>query len=298
MSVGLVGLPLDDARIAELDRSIAAYVSGAGHAPFDLIGAGELTCVIGWRGWAFKLLPPVHDRARVEAYGALLDEYLQALRSARVPVVETSFALTASERGVAGYIVQPRLPAEQLLSKVVQHRSAEDAVQLFNRLLDHVDACVARGIGIDPQLSNWMMIEGEPQLIDISTPMLRDADGRDRLDTEFFVALLPRMLQGVVRRFMVADLLEKNFDHRQIVLDLIGTMANYGLERLTEPFVTAANERLERPLTVREVERYRREDTATWWVLRRAFAVEQWWRRRVTRAPSLHLVPAHFDRAH
>lgn len=255
--------------------------------------------MIGWGAFAFKLLPPVADPSRVERYGALLDEYLGALDGAGVPVVETSFGVVSSSRGAAGYIIQPRLDADHLLARVCARSDEATALGFFERLLDHVEACVDAGIGIDPQFTNWMLVDGEPRLIDIGTPMLRDAQGRDRLDTEFFVTLLPRLLQGLVRRFMVADLLEKNFDHRQIVVDLIGQMVHCGLESLTEAAVAAANRRFERragiePLSVAEIRRYRREDTATWWVLRRAFAAEQLW-RKLTRAPALHLVPAAFD---
>jgi len=308
MRGGLTPNPLGPERMAELDRNIAEYLGGQAEPTFDLVGAGELTCVISWQGFAFKLLPPVADAARVERYAALLDEYLVALRAAGVPVVDTSFATVVSQRGAAGYIVQPLFAGEQLLSAVCARSDESTALTFFERLLDHVDACVEAGIGIDPQLTNWMLIDGEPRLVDVTTPMLRDDQGRDRLDTDFFVMLLPRLLQGVVRRFMVADLLEKNFDRRQIVVDLVGMIANCGLEALTEPFIAAANRRLAdsapsgsggadppSPLSVAEIRRYRREDAATWWVLRRAFAAEQAW-RRLTRAPALHLVPAHFDR--
>jgi len=294
VSTGLVPAPFDADRISELDHHIVSFLQGTAPRSFDVIGAGELTCVIGWRGFAFKLLPPVDDLRRVEAYGALLDEYLIALRAAGVPIVDTSFAVATTDRGSAGYIIQPRLPGEQLLSVVCQRSDVQTCVGYFERLLDHVDACVTAGIGIDPQLSNWMLIDGTPQLVDVTTPMLRDAQGRDRLDAEFFIALLPRVLQSVARRFLLADLLDKNFDHRKIVLDLIGNMANYGLSHLTEPFVEVANARLAQPLSVADVRSYRKEDKATWWLLRRAFAAEQVW-RRLTRAPVRHLVPAYLD---
>lgn len=294
MSKGLVPAPFDADRISELDQQIVAFLKGSVPRSFDIVGAGELTCVIGWHGFAFKLLPPVDDVRRVEAYGALLDEYLIALRAAGVPVVATSFAVATTERGSAGYIIQPRLPGEQLLSAVCRVSDVDVCVAYFKALLDHVDACVAAGIGIDPQLSNWMLVDGMPQLVDVTTPMLRDAEGRDRLDAEFFIALLPKALQAVARRFLLADLLDKNFDHRKIILDLIGNMANYGLAHLTAPFVETANARLAQPLSVAEVRGYRKEDKATWWLLRRAFAAEQVW-RRLTRAPVRHLVPAYLD---
>lgn len=303
-------------RLRELDEAIRTLLAGGSTDEVQIIGAGELTCVVEWDGLACKRLPPVTDPHRPERYGELLAEYLAALKRAGIPAVETGFQVATHQDVHVGYILQPRLPSHTLLPAVMAGLGVEQALVHFETILDHVDAAVAAGIGIDPQVSNWGIRDGAPLLLDVTTPMLRDEAGRDRLDTELFVAMLPRMVQGVVRRYMVQDLLNKNFRHREILLDLVGNVVNYGLEHFTEPFLEAANRRLAggsgppapaehppkgsnseppgSPLSLREVERYRTEEKWTWWAMRRSFAAEQVWRKYVLRAPALHLLPSRF----
>jgi hypothetical protein len=296
---GLLKLPVPLSKVIALDEAVVAFLSAKRESlpTFTAIGAGELSCVIGSGTWAFKPLPPMEDLRRVEAYGSLLDAYVDGLRAAGVPVVDTSFAVVPSRGGYAGYIVQPWLPGEDLLSRRFPEASVSWQQATLSRILEHVDACVTAGIGIDPQLTNWIEVDGRPHLVDITTPMLRDATGRDRLDTAFFLRLLPVPVRWPVRRFMVKGLLDKNFDRRLILLDFVGSLSNYGMAAWTEEFLAAANRQLSKPLSMAEIRRYRIEDRATWKVLRRAFALEQWFRSRITRSPAMHLVPALLPRA-
>lgn len=285
-------------RLGELDTAIRTLLAGGAAHDLRIIGAGELTCVVEWQGLACKRLPPVSDPRRPQRYGELLAEYVGALERVGVPVVETGFQVASHQDVHVGYILQPRLPSQTLLPAVMAGLAPDQAMVHFETILDHVDAAVAAGIGIDPQISNWGIRDGAPVLLDVTTPMLRDEAGGDRLDTELFVAMLPVMVQGLVRRYMVQDLLNKNFRHREILLDLVGNVVNYGLEHFTGPFLEAANRRLSAgggaPLSRKEVERYRTEEKWTWWAMRRAFAAEQAWRKYVLRAPALHLLPSRF----
>jgi len=291
---GLSPLPIALSEVAALDEAIVTFLNTRGEAApgFTPIGAGELSCVVGFNGRAFKPLPPMQDPLRVQAYGSLLDEYVSALRAAGVPVVETSFTMVPSRGGLAGYIIQPWLPSNDLLARRFPTATAAWQRVTLSRILEHVDACVEAGIGIDPQLTNWIEVEGRPHLVDVTTPMLRDAEGRDRLDTAFFLRLLPALLQWPVQAFMVKGLLDKNFNRRLILLDFVGSLKNYGMTRWTEDFLAAANQQLLKPLSMAEIRRYRAEDRATWWILRRALSLEQWYRTRITRSPTTHLVPA------
>ena len=285
---------LDEARLEALDAAVRRMLLTGERRGFDLIGAGELACVVGIEGFALKRLPPVEERARLEAYGTVLNEYLRALRTAGVAVIETEWRVVASGDVFAGYLVQRRVGADALLPGVVRRGCETEAVEILETILDRVDACVDAGIGIDPQISNWCMLDGKPVLLDVTTPMLRDEEGRDRLDTDLFVAMLPWVIRSFVRRFMVADLLDKNFEKHGILLDLIGNIVNYDLGHLTGVFLPRINARLEAPITEKEIATYRRSEVLAWGAIRRALRIEQWWKRNVLRRPSLHLLPSEY----
>jgi len=281
-------------RLSHLDNAVRQMLLTGERGGFDIIGAGEITCVVGIDEFACKRLPPVTDPSRLDAYGTLLVSYLGALKKIAIPVVETEWQTVPGPADHVGYIIQPRLPADTILHKVMASMSDAENVAVLSTILDHVDACVDAGIGIDPQFSNWAMADGRPLLLDVTTPMLRDEDGNDLLDTEVFVVMLPVVIRSFVRRFMIGDLLNKNFEKHGILLDLIGNIVNYDLDHLTEVFLPIVNERLEAPLTMKEIKGYRREEYWTWLAIRKALQIEQFWQRRIRGKPTLHLLPSEF----
>lgn len=286
---------LAPARVTALDEAIRDALRRNAIGSLEIIGAGELTTVVAWDGLACKRLPPQADRSRVEAYGALVDRYVERLRSLGVPVLPTRMYFHAHAGRHVAIMVQPRVTREMLLPEILRRSPGADIQRRLREILDHVDRCVHAGVGIDAQLANWCVVDDQLMLLDVTTPMVRDASGRDLLDTEVFVSLLPALLRPLVRRFMVQDILDQNFLHRRIVLDVVGNIVNEGMAAHTDLFLAAINPRLsppDAPITPAEVERYRRSERLTWWVMRRAFRLERWWRRRVTHRPADHLLPA------
>jgi hypothetical protein len=288
---------LTDDRTAALDAAIRDALRTGATGRLDLIGAGALTCVVAWDGYACKRLPPQGDVTRVRTYGALVERYVRVLTELGVPVLPTWMRYAAHAGRHAAVMVQPRIHGDALMVNVLRQRDATVARDHLATILDHVDACVQHGVGIDAQIANWCVRDGRPTLLDVTTPMLRDAAGHDAIDSEVFVTLLPVLVQPVARRFLVQDILDQNFVHRRILLDLVANIANDGLAHLTAPFLPAINARLphgEAVITMAEIASYRRRERVTWGLLGRAFRLEAWWRRWVTRRPADHLLPSAF----
>jgi hypothetical protein len=279
--------------LAAVNAAIETMLTTGRREGLELIGAGEISCVVGWQGFACKRLPPFDSAARVEAYGALLARYLEALRGCGVEVVDTAFQSLERDGKWIAYIVQPRVPADWWLPARMRAASEAGAVALVRPILDHVQACEAAGVGIDAQVTNWSVRDGVPLYLDVTTPMLRDEAGRDLLDTEIFVATLPLVVRAIVRRFLVGDLLNRFFNRRETFLDLVSNIANAGLAHLTEPLLAEVNTRLDTPLAMKDVTAYRRQEWWTWMAIRKCLAAEQL-ARRLRRAPHPHLLPAQF----
>lgn len=284
-------LPTD--QIAALNDAVECLLTTGRAGGLELIGAGEISCVVAWQGFACKRLPPFDSLARVDAYRALLMRYLERLRACGVDVVDTAFQSIERDGKWIAYIVQPRVPADWWLPARMRAASETEAVGLVRPVLDHVQACEAAGIGIDAQVTNWSVRDGRPLYLDVTTPMLRDEAGRDLLDTEIFVATLPLIVRAIVRRFLVGDLLNRFFNRRETFLDLVSNIANAGLTHLTGPLLAEVNTRLDRPLAMKDVTAYRRQEWWTWMAIRKCLAAEQL-ARRLRRAPHPHLLPAQF----
>lgn len=281
--------------LLELDRAVERMLLTGNCDGVSMLGAGEIACVLSWREKACKRLPPFDDAARMEAYRAVLERYLELLHAAGVPFLETHLQSCARDDArVSAYVVQPQLDAASLLPARLLQAEPDEAMELFRAVLKHIRSFVTTRSGLDAQLSNWAVDDGQVMLLDVTTPLLRDEAGRELLDTELFVAVLPSAIRGVVRRFYVKNLLDRFFHARGVILDLLGNAPNSGLAHLREPFLAEANLWLDVPITMREVRSYHRWEKATWAALRRCLTLEQFWHRRVTRSPHPVLLPSEF----
>jgi hypothetical protein len=283
--------------VDELDRRVSRLLASGDPGDLTLIGAGEMTCVLEWRGHACKRLPPIAETARVDQYVQVLHDYLARLGDCGVPVLETAVHVVAHAHAQVVYLAQPRIPSEWCLPAWVRRMPRAEGLAMVGVVLDHVRACTTRGVGLDANLSNWAVRDGRPLYFDVSTPMLRDTAGRHRLDTDTFVASLPALVRGLVRRYLVTSLLDRYFDARTVYENLIGDLPNSGLDDLTLPVLAEANTRLDRPLTLAHIAAYRREDWWTWRTLRQLLKLERFWRRTILRTPAPHLLPSQFPRA-
>jgi hypothetical protein len=280
--------------VIELDRAVEHMLRTGEQGDIEIIGAGEITCVLAWRGHACKRLPPFADPARLAAYQQLLAEYIDRLRGAGVTPLETAVrTLVRGERHVA-YLVQPRIASEACLPAWMRRAPQPDAIAMAGRVMDAVLACNTANVGIDANLSNWLVEQGQPVYLDVSTPMLRDASGRHRLDTEIFVATLPALVRAPVRKYFVNDLLDRYFVPRNVFENLLGDLPNSKLDGLTEALLAQANTRIDQPLTMKQIDAYRREDRLTWKAIRQLLKLEQFWRSTVMRSPYPHLLPSQF----
>jgi hypothetical protein len=124
---------------------------------------------------------------------------------------------------------------------------------------------------------------------------MRDDDGRSRLDADLVLASIPWALRGIIKRFVLADIIDKYHQPRGVVLDLLGNLIKEKLEELVDPFIASANRRLD-PLTSEEVRRYYADDARTWALLQRLRQMDRAWHRRVRRRPYAFLLPGQIDR--
>jgi len=78
------------------------------------------------------------------------------------------------------------------------------------------------------QLSNWAVVDGQLVYLDVTTPLLRDEAGRERLDVDVFLASLPWALRVVVKR-LVLKASSTPTTHRGCHPDLLANLVKEGL---------------------------------------------------------------------
>jgi hypothetical protein len=266
-----------------------------------VLGYGEISSVLACDTAsgtvAVKRLPPFPDAARFHAYRALVDDYVAALAARGTTAVATLVRTVERPGGaVVAYHVQPLLPADRMLPRLLAKMAEADAATLFDRVVGKICAFVDAGHGLDAQLSNWMLDGDHLAYLDLSTPLLRDTTGADRLDRAVFMASLPWLLRPLAARFLLDDILAKYFDRRGVLLDLLGNLHKERLEHLVAPFLEVIGDRVTPALGVAEVDRYYRRDARSWALLQRLRRLDRAWQRRVRRRPYPFLLPSRIAR--
>jgi hypothetical protein len=284
-----------------LEALVARALETGDVSRLRVLGYGEISSVLAWsldgREVACKRLPPFPDAAALGAYRGCVEAYLGRLEAAGIAPVETEVHAVAGADGrPVAYCVQPVLPPGSVLDERLAACDEEAALALFDRVLDRVLRCLDGSLGVDAQVSNWAATPEGLVYLDVSTPMMRDGGGRERLDPGLFLASLPWALRGLVRRLMLGAILDKYYSPRGAIVDLLGNLVKERLERLIPPFLARANRCVAPAITEAEVRAYYRDDARMWALLQTLRRADRAWQRRVRRRVYPFLLPGRIER--
>ena len=292
---------LPDEALRRLDEDVEAALGAGEESALPILGYGEISLVLGWPReepqFACKRMPLFTNRSRFDAYGRTLDAYVDALRQAGLAVVETELRSVSRDDGtVAGYVVQPVLPAEDLAPTVLRREDPDAGHPLVAAVVDTVAAAVSPAVGLDAQLANWTWDGSGLTYLDVSTPMLWSDEGRPLLDLDLLSRAIPWALRGALRRLVVPGIVETYRDLRKVYLDLCGNLIKERLESWLPLFLGRVAGHLDPPLTAAEVHRYYRSDARLWAMLLRIRQLDRAWQLRVRQRPYPFLLPGRIER--
>jgi hypothetical protein len=299
--------PVTVDELAALEARVQHALATDDTSALTVLGYGEISSVLLLRAaagsFAAKRLPRFDDATRVARFGAMLDEYLAALRTHGVNPVESWLVdLPQGDGSRIVYIVQPLLdPAglgpERL--RALADRPAADAevAGCIDAIVTATAGCVSRSLGLDAQLSNWVFVGEELRYLDVTTPLLNDERGQTRLDTDLYLASLPALLRWPVKRFVLPGILGRYHDRRAALRDLV---ANLHMERLAArvpDFLARINRDLEgTPLTAEECLKDYQSDASTWALLQTLRRWDRTWQRKLRRRTYPFLLPGPIER--
>jgi hypothetical protein len=292
---------IEDSALAELDDQVVRALATGDESGLRVLGYGEITLVLGWPPddpkYACKRLPLFAGPAAVDAYRAVLEEYLELLRASGIDVIDTELhAVVQPDGRVAAYCVQPALDAATIVPAVLRGADPADAHPALAAIVDAVYRVCNPSTGFDGQLANWVWVDGRLSYLDVTTPMLRDDAGRLRLDADLFLSAFPWLLRAPFRRLVLPGVVERFADPREVLLDLLGNMLKERLESWIPAALAAVNARVSPPITASEVRKFYADDARLWaavlWVRR----ADRWWQRAVRRRPYPYLLPRRIER--
>jgi len=290
------GYQIDYGLLQEFESHLNPINPESCQIPCRVLGYGEMSTVFeikeqNMQGLAFKRISIFESTDELEDYLITYDEYHH--------ILEDEIGLNLPPNGYAVVISNSRRPIFYIIQEKIQPTAVgNQAIHLMpGHMVEKLTQCVLRDllrvwnynlldtgccVGIDGQISNWVIkdfdvdkpcIEQDTCLcyVDTSTPMLR-LNGEEQLDTELFLRPAPSFLAWILRLFIVQDVLDRYYEFRKVVIDILANFYKEQRPDLIPPSLQVANEffsneaaefNLE-PIQEDEISSYYKEDASIW----------------------------------
>jgi len=318
-----LGLELDLELIEEFERQLDPRRPESGSIPAAILGYGEITTVfeIGneyQRAIAYKRLPVFRDNNELARYESTFDEYCRLLvEEIGLELVPFGYWSPTEGQGTPVlFLAQEKIEPLSFGHKAIHLLRREDVFRLvlqvlrelsrvwyYNRRGGHIE------MGIDGQISNWSIKGLDPSnprlgeeiellYFDTSTPLFR-IDGEEQLNPELFLRSAPSFLVWLIKLLFLEDVVTRYYDFHLVATDLIANFYKEQMPELIEDLVALANEffsgearSLEvKPLSVKEVRSYYREDAFIWRLYLSARKLDRFLRTRLLKREYPYILP-------
>ena len=292
-------MDIDENLLTEFESGLNPQHPEKSGIPATLIGFGEISAIfqIGDQSnTAFKRLPLFVDRPSAQTYISKYNEYCELLNDAGLNLApDNTFIISAAERPVALYIAQKQLPAQRFAHRLIHRLAADEIQNLFENIVAEIakiwsynlSASPERELALDGQLSNWVWSESESGrplfYIDTSTPLFRK-NGQEQMDPELFLKSAPAFLRWIIRLLFLGDVMNRYYNQRQVYIDLAANLYKEQRPDLIEPMLELINRYLpegDAPVSLREAEKYYREDKMIWALFLAFRRIDRWLTTRV-----------------
>lgn len=296
--------------------------------PAVVLGYGEISTVFaieaeGLGDLALKRLPLFHSQEEVEAYQVAYEEYNHLLQDAvGLQLPSYSFVSFANPAGrPIFYIIQRRLPSSSIGNQAIHLLRPEQVRVLIRRILQEARRVWNFNqqqdrlqVALDGQISNWS-IDGfevqDPQVdltskltyLDTSTPLYR-IEGVEQLNAELFLRSAPSFLAWILRLFFLEDVVNRYYDFRGVVIDLVANFYKEQRPDLIPDVIDEVNDFFTgeaavfgiRPIEEKEVRSYYREDALIWTLYLSFRRIDRWLQSRLLHREYPYILPGKIRR--
>jgi hypothetical protein len=257
--------------------------------PPTILGYGEISTTFSidaMPGVAFKRMPPFDRSDQINDYKIALDRYYDLLtENCKIPVSPFGFhELTNRFAEKILYVSQPLLQKTSIGNYILKNGGFSEMAVMVRRVTHHLlflwkwnqDHMPNESIALDGQISNWSFQFKDDDncdivYFDITTPMFR-INNKDQLDTEIFLKSCPSMLVWLVRWQFLQEVLDRYYDTRSVLIDLVANFHKEGRTDLIEGALTVINEMIDEKglidqinlLTRSEIDAYYKNDAFIW----------------------------------
>ncbi len=276
--------------------------------PAKLIGFGEISSIIEINDLpelVFKRMPMFPDQKSAEEYLNTYREYCRLLKEAglKLPDDDAVIAKKSDDLTVL-YFAQQKFPPEQIGNRALRRLSERQLDPFIHRVIDAIYSVWEFNkrqnkyqLAIDAQISNWAYDEASEELyyIDTSTPLFK-INGVEQLDPELILTSAPSFGRAIIRRFFLADVMNRYYDEKSVNIDLVANLYKEKLNHLIPVFIEKINQKTELKLNEKEVASYYKEDKFIWSLFLSLRKFDRWLHTYVYRRQYQFILPGKIER--
>ena len=278
-----------------------------------IIGYGEISAIFKLGSdpsVAYKRMPLFKNQSDAETYEALYHEYCDLIHSTGIRLPETGTTIVnVPGRPVTLYIAQQMMPAERFCHQLIHTQDEAANIKMVQNIVNAMRNVWrfkqkqerVSEIALDSQLSNWVALPDDKNtlvFIDTSTPMIK-LDGEHRIDANVLLDTMPGSLKWFIKKKTVREVLDRYYDPRLNMIDLIANLFKEQRPDLVPVFISAINEILPTgidPITKKCVTKYYKEDKAIWALFLRLRKLDRWVKSTVLRKRYDYILPGPIKR--
>ncbi|MBN2298560.1 MAG: hypothetical protein JXM72_08195 [Deltaproteobacteria bacterium] len=296
--------------------------------PARIIGYGEISTIFeilvhSQQGLAFKRLPIFRSHLEMDQYEELFMEYNRLL-SEDIGIQVPSYGLARiypAGGNMVIYNVQEKLPTDSICNRIIWNLDHGSIVNLVICILKAMKKVwlfnasqTRKKIGLDSQISNWAIAGGMPAsntldedtqfiYLDTGTPLMR-IDGIEQINPDLFLRSAPSFLVWLIKWFFLDDILDRYYDFHLVVVDLIanlykeqkGEVVPLLIETANNFFATELAQFHLKPITLKEVRSYYREDAFIWSLYLALRRFDRFLHTKILRKPYQYILPGKIRR--
>ncbi len=296
--------------------------------PARVLGYGEISTVFeiemeGMEGYAFKRLPIFESRDEIDRYRSTYEEYNQILEKETgitLPVYGYAEFVSDSGRPIF-FIIQEKLQAPSIGNRAIHEVTTENSVALVRAIMKEMKKIWDYNAGqdkveiaVDGQISNWSIMNYDAAnpfiredcrllYMDTSTPLYR-VGGVEQLNPELFLRSAPSFAAWILKRFFLADVVNRYYDPRRVILDLIANFYKEQRPELIPDLIRTANRFFAdeaaflgiEEIKAGDVRSYYREDALIWVLYLNARRIDRFMRTRLLRREYPYILPGKIKR--
>lgn len=307
--------PTPSVDLDQFERELNPLTFSAADANAQVLGYGEISTVfqIGAdREQAYKRMPLFTDISAANEYAGNYRQYCDYLRQAGIELPPDELkSVVVPGRPVALYIIQKQYPAAWFAHHLIHSESESRIKPMLQRIGDHINRIWEFNhsrqphleIALDGQLSNWLFVDGNVETgkllyVDTSTPLFR-LDGEEQLDPELFLKSAPGFLRWIIRWLFLDDVMNRYYDRRQVMIDLVANLHKEQRSDLVPPareVVTPFFQAEDAAIEEEEIRKYYTEDKLIWTLFLSFRRIDRWIKTRILRQHYDFLLPGKIKR--